>query len=148
MSENTIGYIDDQGNILDTQTAGENCAATLMLILPLVVVPFLFHLYENEKGRILLHRIHIFTGTGGAIVLLTGIWMLFLQNGAILLFLWMIVSIVLFVIIQIIDHFWADKQENMLELGNQISTKKLKIWSIIKVFGYLFITLLMVMKPW
>ena len=28
MSENTIGYIDDQGNILDTQTAGENCAAT------------------------------------------------------------------------------------------------------------------------
>jgi len=28
LSENIIGYIDDQGNILDTQTAGENCAAT------------------------------------------------------------------------------------------------------------------------
>ena len=28
MSENIIGYIDDQGNILDTQTAGENYAAT------------------------------------------------------------------------------------------------------------------------
>ena len=28
MSENTIGYIDDQGNILDTQTAGTNCTAT------------------------------------------------------------------------------------------------------------------------
>ncbi|HHD78108.1 MAG TPA: threonine--tRNA ligase [Epsilonproteobacteria bacterium] len=28
MSENIIGYIDDQGNILDTQTAGENCTAT------------------------------------------------------------------------------------------------------------------------
>jgi len=28
LSENTIGYIDDQGNILDTQTAGENCTAT------------------------------------------------------------------------------------------------------------------------
>ena len=131
-----------------TITLWTHIFATLMLILPLVVVPFLFHLYKNEKGRILLHRIHIFTGTGGAIVLLTGIWMLFLQNEAMLSFLWMIVSIVLFVIIQIIDHFWADKQEDMLELGNQISTKKLKIWSVIKVFGYLFITLLMVIKPW
>ncbi|KYJ85586.1 threonine--tRNA ligase [Sulfurovum riftiae] len=28
MSENLIGYIDDQGNIIDTQSAGENCAAT------------------------------------------------------------------------------------------------------------------------
>ena len=28
MSENIIGYIDDQGTILDTQTAGENCAET------------------------------------------------------------------------------------------------------------------------
>ena len=27
MSENLIGYIDDQGNILDTQSAGENCTA-------------------------------------------------------------------------------------------------------------------------
>jgi len=120
--------------------------ATLMLILPLLVIPFLFHLYKNEKGRILLHRIHIFTGTGGAIILLTGIWMLFFQNGAMLSFLWMIVSIVLFVIIQIIDHFWADKQEDMLEQGKQISSKNLKVWSVIKVLGYLFITLLMVMK--
>jgi len=28
LSENIIGYIDDQGTILDTQTAGENCTAT------------------------------------------------------------------------------------------------------------------------
>ena len=28
MSENLIGYIDDHGNILDTQSAGENCTAT------------------------------------------------------------------------------------------------------------------------
>jgi threonyl-tRNA synthetase len=28
LSENLIGYIDDQGNILDTQSAGENCTAT------------------------------------------------------------------------------------------------------------------------
>lgn len=28
MSENLIGYIDDQGNIIDTQSAGENCTAT------------------------------------------------------------------------------------------------------------------------
>jgi threonyl-tRNA synthetase len=28
MSENLIGYIDDQGNILDTQSAGDNCTAT------------------------------------------------------------------------------------------------------------------------
>jgi len=28
LSENIIGYIDDQGNILDTQTAGQNCTAT------------------------------------------------------------------------------------------------------------------------
>jgi threonyl-tRNA synthetase len=28
LSENLIGYIDDQGNIIDTQSAGENCTAT------------------------------------------------------------------------------------------------------------------------
>lgn len=28
MSENLIGYIDDQDNIIDTQSAGENCTAT------------------------------------------------------------------------------------------------------------------------
>ncbi len=28
MSENLIGYIDNQGNIIDTQSAGENCSAT------------------------------------------------------------------------------------------------------------------------
>jgi len=28
LSENLIGYIDDQGNIIDTQRAGENCTAT------------------------------------------------------------------------------------------------------------------------
>ena len=28
MSENLIGYIDDQGKIIDTQSAGENCTAT------------------------------------------------------------------------------------------------------------------------
>jgi threonyl-tRNA synthetase len=28
LSENLIGYLDDQGNILDTQSAGENCTAT------------------------------------------------------------------------------------------------------------------------
>ena len=28
MSENLIGYIDDQGNIIDTQSAGENPSAT------------------------------------------------------------------------------------------------------------------------
>ncbi len=28
MSENLIGYIDDQGNIIDTQSAGESCTAT------------------------------------------------------------------------------------------------------------------------
>ena len=28
MSENLIGYIDNQGNIIDTQSAGENCKAT------------------------------------------------------------------------------------------------------------------------
>ena len=27
MSENLIGYVDDQGNIIDTQSAGENCTA-------------------------------------------------------------------------------------------------------------------------
>jgi len=28
LSENRIGYIDDQGNIIDTQSAGENCTET------------------------------------------------------------------------------------------------------------------------
>ena len=28
MSENLIGYLDDQGNIIDTQSAGENCTGT------------------------------------------------------------------------------------------------------------------------
>lgn len=63
-------------------------------------------------------------------------------------FAWMIVSIALFIIIQIIDHFWADKQEEMLEAGQKLSIWKLKWWSIFKVLGYLFITLLMIVQPY
>jgi len=119
-----------------------------IFVVSLMVVPFLFHLYENEKGQAILRKIHIVTGSAGVVLLLAGIWMLFLERGFMLSFAWMIVSIALFIIIQIIDHFWADKQEEMLEAGQKLSIWKLKWWSIFKVLGYLFITLLMIVQPY
>ena len=90
---------------------------------------------------------HTIIGIGGWMFLFSGSVILYLQNGAMLSFLWMQFSLILFVLIQAIDHFWADKQEEMLESGDAIDTSRLKIWTIIKLLGYGLIALLMVVQP-
>ena len=121
--------------------------SAFLLLFPSIFIPKLFHLYKSEKGRRFLHKMHIIIGIGGWTLLLSGIFMLYLQNGAMLSCLWMLFSLVLFVLIQGIDHFWADTQEEMLEHGIQMNTSKLKIWILSKLVGYLLIALLMIIQP-
>lgn len=121
--------------------------SVITLIGPLVLTPKWLHLYHNDLGKKLLHDIHLLTGLSGLIVLLSGGILLWLQNGVMLSFLWMKVSIVIFIFLQIFDHFWADKQEQKLENNPEQSVSKLKVWLIIKVALYSIIALLMVLKP-
>ena len=121
-------------------------AFAFILIVPLIFVPKLFHLYETEEGSKILHKIHFVTGLGGWFLLLSGIYMLYLQEWAMLSFYWMQLSIGLYVAIQFFDNFWADRQEELLEDGESTSINRLKIWSVVKVVGYMIIALLMVFK--
>ena len=118
-----------------------------MLLLPLITLPKLFNMHESKEGRLLLHRLHAVIGVGGWMLIITGSIMLYLQNGAMLYFLWMQFSLALFVTIQVIDHFWADRQEECLESGKLIDYSKLKLWMVAKIFGYGLIALLMVTQP-
>ena len=121
--------------------------SAFLLLFPSIFIPNLFHLYENEKEQQILHKMHTLIGMGGWMLLLSGIVMLYLQNGAMLSYLWMQFSLVSFVLIQAIDHLWADKQEEILECGEQTNASKLKMWTIVKLLGYGLIALLMVIQP-
>ena len=121
--------------------------SAFLLLFPSIFIPQLFHLYKSKKGQQILQRIHIIIGIGGWTLLVSGSVILYLQNGAMLSCLWMQFSLVLFVLIQAIDHFWADRQEEMLENGEAIDTSRLKVWTIVKLFAYGLIALLMVIQP-
>ena len=121
--------------------------SAFLLLFPSIFIPKLFHLYKTKKGRQTLEKMHTVIGTGGWTLLVSGSIILYLQNGAMLSYLWMQFSLVLFVLIQAIDHFWADKQEENLEHSVHINISKLKIWMIAKVLGYGLITILMLMQP-
>jgi len=73
--------------------------------------------------------------------------MLYLQNWALLSLVWIQISLGLFIVIQIFDHFWADVQEEKLEQNSDASSKKLQIWLVVKLGLYAFITILMILKP-
>lgn len=121
--------------------------AAMALIGPLILTPRWLHLYSNNIGRKLLHEVHLVIGIGGWIVLISGFIMLVLQNGVMLSFLWMRVSIGLFIAIQLFDHFWADTYEEQLEKFPDHPVTALKIWLIIKLGLYSFIVVLMILKP-
>jgi len=121
--------------------------AAIALIGPLMLTPKWVYLYRSEMGRKLLHELHLVTGIAGWIVLLSGTFMLYLQNWALLSLVWIQVSLGLFIVIQIFDHFWADVQEEKLEQNSDASSKKLQIWLVVKLGLYAFITILMILKP-
>jgi len=121
--------------------------AVIALIGPLILTPKWLHLYRNDMGRKLLHEVHLVVGIGGWTVFISGLIMLFLQNGTMLSFLWMQVSIGLFIAIQLFDNFWADTREDQLEQFPNTSVTALKIWLIIKLGLYSFIVVLMILKP-
>ena len=71
--------------------------SAILLLFPSIFIPQLFHLYKTKKGQDTLQKIHTIIGIGGWTLLLSGLVMLYLQNGAMLSFLWMQFSLVLFV---------------------------------------------------
>lgn len=121
--------------------------AVIALIGPLILTPKWLYLYHHDIGRRVLKDVHFVTGISGWIVFLSGVILLWLQNAALLSFLWMKISIGIFIILQIIDNFWADKQEEELEHNPKLPVSKLKAWLIIKLALYVSIAVLMIQKP-
>lgn len=117
------------------------------LVGPLMLAPRWLYLARHEVGRSALRDLHRLTGIAGWLVLISGGIMLALQRGGMIFSLWMQVSIALFVVIQLFDHFWADRREDELERNPATSTSALKRWLIIKLGLYVLITLLMLLKP-
>ena len=118
----------------------------IALIGPLLLTPFWLHLYQYDQGRKILSDLHKLTGISGWIVFFTGFLLLYHQDFVLLSSNWIIISIVLFLAIQLFDHFWADRQEEKLENKEDITQNHLKFWLWIKILAYLSITLLMVLK--
>lgn len=121
--------------------------AAFALVGPLMLTPKWLSMASHEVGRSALRDLHRLTGIAGWIVLISGGIMLILQRGAMLLSFWMQFSVALFIVIQIFDHFWADRREEELELNPQISTLPLKAWLITKLGLYALIAILMVSMP-
>jgi uncharacterized membrane protein len=121
--------------------------AVIALVGPLILTPRWLYLYRQDIGKKVLHELHTLTGISGWIVLLSGTIMLWLQNGEMLSFPWMQFSLVLFVIIQLFDHFWADKREEALENDSKSNANVLKVWLIVKLGLYTLITSLMILQP-
>jgi len=120
--------------------------STIALVGPLLLTPRWLYLYQNEMGKKLLHELHLLTGVSGWIVFVSGMLMLWVEGWSLLSTLWIQISLGLFIGIQIFDHFWADKREEELENSNTSALNELKVWLIVKILLYLFITFLMVVK--
>ncbi len=117
------------------------------LVGPLMLAPRWLYLARHEVGRTALHDLHRLTGISGWLVLISGGVMLAFQHGGMIFSLWMQFSIALFLVIQLFDHFWADRREDELEHNPDAPTSALKLWLIIKLGLYVLITLLMLIKP-
>jgi hypothetical protein len=100
--------------------------AVIALIGPLILTPKWLYLYRYNIGQKILKDIHLLTGISGLIVLISGSILLWLQDAEMLSSLWMKISIGIFIVLQIFDHFWADKQEEALENSPEVSVKKIK----------------------
>jgi hypothetical protein len=121
--------------------------AVIALVGPLILTPRWLYLYQHDAGRKALHELHTLTGSAGWVVLISGGVMLWLQNGAMLSLFWMQFSLAVFIMIQLFDHFWADKHEEALENNPKQTASALKIWLIVKLLLYAFIALLMLWQP-
>lgn len=120
--------------------------AAFALVGPLILVPGWLYLYREKHGRLVLNDLHRLTSVAGWIVFLSGCILLAMLDGALLYTLWIQVSIFLFITVQVIDHFWADKKEIELENGNEKSLIPLRTWLFIKLGCYFLITFLMMVK--
>lgn len=121
--------------------------SVIALVGPLILTPKWLYLYHYDIGQKILRDIHLLTSISGLIVLTSGVILLWLQDTEMLSSLWMKISIGIFIALQIFDHFWADKQEEALEKNAEVSVKKLKVWLLVKLGLYIFITFLMLVKP-
>lgn len=103
------------------------------LVGPLMLTPGWLPLARHDTGRVALHDLHRLTGISGRLVLLSGSIMVLLQHGAMFSLWWMQLALVLFVAIQLFDHFWADRREQALEQNPQAALLPLKRWLYISI---------------
>jgi uncharacterized iron-regulated membrane protein len=121
--------------------------AAFGLVGPLMLAPKWLHLARHDSGRSALRDLHRLTGISGWLVLISGGIMLYLQDGGMFFSLWMQFSIAAFIIVQIFDHFWADRREDEIEHNPDTSTTQLKIWLTTKLTVYFVMAILMIIKP-
>ncbi|TVZ37841.1 hypothetical protein P886_2187 [Alteromonadaceae bacterium 2753L.S.0a.02] len=121
--------------------------AAMAFVGPLILAPRWLFLISHQEGRLALSQMHLMTGIAGWIVFLSGMLMLLLQKWAMIFMPWLQISVFLFLAVQLIDHFWADDQEQKLESGALASAAKLKLWLISKATIYCLLAVLMMVKP-
>ena len=121
--------------------------AVAALVGPLFLAPRWLSLSSDIAGQRVLNDLHAQTAIAGWIVLISGAGVLYVQNGAFLDSPWMQMSIAVYLLVQVFDHFWADKREEELANGSSTAVRSLHMWLVMKIALYLAISLVMVLKP-
>jgi uncharacterized membrane protein len=121
--------------------------AAIAFVGPLFLTPRWLALSRESTGRRMLDDLHLQTSIAGWTVLGTGGLLLYVQEGAFLSTVWMQLSIGLYVFVQAVDHFWADKREEELAGGSARAIAPLRGWLIVKLAIYIGIAIAMVLKP-
>jgi hypothetical protein len=112
----------------------------------IMLTPKWLCLAHHDIGRSALHNLHQLTSISSWLALVSGGIMLILRHDGMLFYLWMQISIAIFLVIRIFDHFWAYRREEELTHNSNTSTTYLKTWLLIKLALYFLITMLMLLK--
>jgi uncharacterized membrane protein len=121
--------------------------SAIALVGPMMLTPRWIGLLRSEIGRAALRDLHRQTGMAGWSLAISGLALLGQQHWTLLGTPWMQFSIALFAGIQVVDHGWADRQEELIEQRAASATSALRTWLIVKLAAYVSIVALMSIKP-
>lgn len=121
--------------------------AAIALVGPLMLTPRWIGLMTNDIGRKALSDVHQQTAIAGWTLLISGLALLAMQHGAWLRAPWMECSLALYVGVQAVDHWWADRLEGLIKHGSDVGKSVLRAWLLVKIAAYLSIVVLMLTKP-
>lgn len=120
--------------------------AAIALVGPLALAVRWLPASQEPVAKHLLDDLHLQTNIAGWIVFITAGVLLYMQHWAWINFLWIQISIALFVLVQIFDHFWADKREEQLAQRMLTTLTPLRTWLGVKLALYSGITFMVMLK--